>query len=90
MQTVHDVQTWHGRKMVDADGDKIGTIGDVFLDRQTGEPTWAAVKTGLVRAQTYTRPIRDTEPTGDNKVQVDREGAGQGRPQDRTRRRTHT
>ncbi len=33
--------------MVDADGEKIGTIEDILLDRQTGEPAWAAVKTGL-------------------------------------------
>jgi hypothetical protein len=38
MKTLEDVQTWRGMKMVDADGDKIGTIGDTFLDRQTGVP----------------------------------------------------
>ena len=70
MQTVHDVQTWHGRKMVDADGDKIGTIEDVFLDRQTGEPAWAAVKTGLFGHKHTLVPIRDAEPTGDNEVRV--------------------
>ena len=42
MQTLEDVQTWRGRKMVDADGDKIGTIEDIVLDRQTGDPAWAA------------------------------------------------
>jgi hypothetical protein len=47
MQTLQDVQTWRGMKMVDADGDKIGAIEDILLDRQTGEPAWAAVKTGL-------------------------------------------
>jgi hypothetical protein len=70
MQTVHDVQTWHGRKMVDADGDKIGTIEDVFLDRQTGEPTWAAVKTGLFGHKHTLVPIRDAEPTGDHEVRI--------------------
>jgi sporulation protein YlmC with PRC-barrel domain len=38
MKTRKDAQTWRGMKMVDADGDKIGTIEDIFLDRQTGEP----------------------------------------------------
>jgi sporulation protein YlmC with PRC-barrel domain len=70
MQTLHDVQTWHGRKMVDADGDKIGTIEDVFLDRQTGEPAWAAVKTGLFGHKHTLVPIRDAEPTGDNEVRI--------------------
>jgi PRC-barrel domain len=45
MSTLEDVETWRGKKMVDADGDKIGTIEAVFLDRQTGQPAWAAVKT---------------------------------------------
>jgi len=38
MQTLQDVQTWRGMTMVDADGDKIGTIDQIFLDRQTGQP----------------------------------------------------
>ena len=44
MPTLEDVETWRGKKMVDADGDKIGTIEAVFLDRQTGQRAWAAVE----------------------------------------------
>jgi hypothetical protein len=32
MSTLQDVETWRGKKVVDADGDKIGTIEGVFLD----------------------------------------------------------
>jgi sporulation protein YlmC with PRC-barrel domain len=70
MQTLDDVQTWRGKKMVDADGDKIGTIEDVLLDRQTGEPAWAAVKTGLFGLKHTLVPIRDAQPAGDNEVRV--------------------
>lgn len=35
-----------GRDMVDRDGDRIGEIGQVFVDDRTGEPTWVTVKTG--------------------------------------------
>jgi len=70
MQTIDDVQTWRGKKMVDAHGAKIGTIEDVFLDRHTGEPAWAAVKTGLFGHKHTIVPIRDAEPTGDNEVRV--------------------
>jgi sporulation protein YlmC with PRC-barrel domain len=70
MQTLQDVQTWRGMKMVDADGEKIGTIEDVFLDRQTGEPAWAAVKTGLFGLKHTLVPIRDAEVTGDEEVRV--------------------
>ena len=70
MKTVEDVQTWRGMKMVDADGDKIGTIEDIFLDRQTGEPAWAAVKTGLFGLKQTLVPIHDAELTEDNEVRV--------------------
>jgi hypothetical protein len=70
MTTLQDVQTWRGMKMVDADGEKIGTIEDVFLDRQTGEPEWATVKTGLFGLKSSFVPIRDAEVTGENEIRV--------------------
>ena len=70
MQTLQDVQTWRGMKMVDADGDKIGTIEDILLDRQTGEPAWAAVKTGLFGLKHTLVPIRDAQAAGDDEVRV--------------------
>ena len=70
MQTLQDVQTWRGMTMVDADGDKIGTIEDVFLDRQTGQPEWAAVKTGLFGLKHSVVPITEAEVTDDNQVRV--------------------
>jgi uncharacterized protein (TIGR02271 family) len=33
--------------VVAADGSKIGSIGQVYLDDQTGEPSWVTAKTGL-------------------------------------------
>src|SRR5918992_845219 len=70
MQTLEDVQTWRGMKMVDADGDKIGTIEDILLDRHTGNPAWAAVKTGLFGRKHTLVPIRDAEVMGESEVQV--------------------
>jgi hypothetical protein len=70
MQTLQDVQTWRGMKMVDADGDKIGTIEDILLDRHTGEPAWAAVKTGLFGTKHTLVPIREAEAVDDNEVRV--------------------
>jgi hypothetical protein len=70
MSTLEDVETWRGKKMVDADGDKIGTIEAVFLDRQTGQPAWAAVKTGLFGHKHTLVPIRDAQMTDDGQVRV--------------------
>lgn len=47
---MQDVRTWNGMKVRDVDGERIGHVQDVFLDRLTGEPAWATVKTGLFGA----------------------------------------
>jgi len=56
--------------MVDADGHKIGSIEEIYVDRQTGEPEWAAVKTGLFGTKHSYVPIADAEPTDDDKIRV--------------------
>jgi sporulation protein YlmC with PRC-barrel domain len=70
MKTLDDVQTWRGLKVVDAEGDKIGKIADIYLDRHTGEPAWATVKTGLFGTKVSFVPIRDAEKVGDDEVRV--------------------
>ena len=37
-----------GGNVVGSDGDKIGGIGQIYLDDRTGEPEWVTVKTGLL------------------------------------------
>jgi uncharacterized protein (TIGR02271 family) len=36
-----------GADVYDRDGDKIGSLGQVYLNAQSGEPEWVTVKTGL-------------------------------------------
>lgn len=36
-----------GRKLRTSDGDKVGTIGQVYLDDHNGRPEWVTVNTGL-------------------------------------------
>jgi hypothetical protein len=75
MATLADVQTWKGRKVVGPDGDKVGTIDEIFLDRQTGEPEWATVKTGLFGRRSSFVPLRGAELTedGDVRIMVDKD-----------------
>ncbi|MDJ1135703.1 PRC-barrel domain-containing protein [Streptomyces iconiensis] len=47
MQTDIDPRSLIGRKAFDRQGGKIGTVDEVYLDDATGEPEWAAVRTGL-------------------------------------------
>jgi sporulation protein YlmC with PRC-barrel domain len=54
-----------GGTAVDNDGQKIGKIGQVFLDDQTGEPEWATVNTGLLGTKESFVPISSATVEGD-------------------------
>ena len=47
MITQTQAQQLIGQKLRTTDGDKVGTIGQVYLGDQTGQPEWATVNTGL-------------------------------------------
>ena len=42
-----DVDALYRATVFDRDGDKIGGVGEVYLDDTTGEPAWVTVNTGL-------------------------------------------
>jgi uncharacterized protein (TIGR02271 family) len=54
-----------GADVIDADGNKIGTASEVFLDDQSGTPEWVTVKTGMFGTKESFVPIRDADLTGD-------------------------
>jgi uncharacterized protein (TIGR02271 family) len=63
-----------GSDVYDADGDKIGTASEVYLDDQSGTPEWVTVKTGLFGTKQSFVPIRDADLTGDGlRVPVSKE-----------------
>jgi sporulation protein YlmC with PRC-barrel domain len=60
---------WRGKTVRDRHGEKIGRLGDVYLDRETELPAYAAVNTGLFGTkETYLR-LDDAELVDDD-VQV--------------------
>src|SRR6185295_7263039 len=59
MTTQHDVRTWRGRTVVDRDGDKVGKVEDVYLDRRSEEPEWLAIKTGLFGSNVSFVPVQN-------------------------------
>ncbi len=74
MPTIQDVQTWQGQTLQDNDGDKIGEIVDIYLDRQSGEPEWLAVKTGRFGSNVSFVPIREATGSSDGvRVPYDKE-----------------
>jgi uncharacterized protein (TIGR02271 family) len=60
---------WRGKNAVDTDGTKIGTVEEVYLDADTNQPEWLAVKTGLFGSNISFVPIADaTDAGGDVRV----------------------
>jgi uncharacterized protein YrrD len=39
---------WHGKMLVDRNGERIGKLQDVYVDVETDEPRFATVKEGLI------------------------------------------
>ena len=62
-----------GQDLTDADGDKIGTIEEIYLDNETEAPEWALVKTGLFGSKSTFVPLRDAgEADGTLRVPFDK------------------
>jgi sporulation protein YlmC with PRC-barrel domain len=58
--TVIDPRGLIGRKALDRNGVKIGTVDEVYLDDATGAPEWAAVRTGLFSRDAFV-PLEPSE-----------------------------
>ena len=67
--TEETVAKWRGGTAVDNDGDKIGSIDEIYLDNETGKPEWLAVKTGMFGNKVSFIPIAEARDQ-DGKVQV--------------------
>jgi sporulation protein YlmC with PRC-barrel domain len=59
-----DPRSLIGRKALDLDGAKIGTVDEVYLDDATGRPEWAAVRTGLFGRDAFV-PLEPSEVVND-------------------------
>jgi uncharacterized protein (TIGR02271 family) len=52
--------------VIDPDGNKIGTLGQLYLDDQTDAPNWATVKTGLFGLSETFVPLTEAVTDGDS------------------------
>ncbi|HEV2071989.1 MAG TPA: PRC-barrel domain-containing protein, partial [Acidimicrobiales bacterium] len=62
--TLEDVRPLVGSELVDADGDKVGNIEDIYLDNETQQPEWALVHTGLLGRKLSYVPLIGASPAG--------------------------
>jgi uncharacterized protein (TIGR02271 family) len=60
-----NVAALNGAKVIDRDGDKIGTIGQIYVDPSTGRPNWASVRTGLFGTSETFVPLEEAAEEGD-------------------------
>ena len=66
MTNVSDVQNMMGRTAVDVEGNKIGKIGQVYLDDQSGDPQWVTVSTGLFGTKESFAPLSGSRWDGED------------------------
>jgi uncharacterized protein (TIGR02271 family) len=57
-----------GGNVVGSDGTKIGSIGQLYADDDTGEPTWVTVKTGLFGTSESFIPVEGAHNQGEDLV----------------------
>lgn len=53
-----------GGTVLDKSGAKIGSVGDIYLDDQSGEPEWVLVKTGLFGGKGTFVPLQNASQEG--------------------------
>ncbi len=64
----YDTRRLAGRTAVDRNYSKVGTIDDVYVDDETGQPEWLAIKTGLFGTKLNFAPLASAHVYGDDVV----------------------
>jgi len=62
-EDVHLIATGNG-EVRSATGERIGGIGQIYLDNESGEPNWVTVKTGLFGTQESFVPLAQADASG--------------------------
>lgn len=68
MRSTDEILGWRSRKARDRDAGKLGTIEEIYLDADSGQPQWAAVKTGLFGSKLTFVPLEGARPEGDDVI----------------------
>ena len=69
MADLDTVLGWRGRTVRDRDGEKLGSLGALYLDAETDRPTYAGIRTGLFKQRESIVPLEGIEEVdGDLRV----------------------
>ena len=66
MTTTEELQNMEGRTAVDVDGGKLGKIGQIYVDDQSGQPLWVTIATGMFGTKESFAPLYGSQTDGDN------------------------
>jgi uncharacterized protein YrrD len=64
-----NVAEWHGKVLIDRNGEKIGKLEDVYVDVETDQPQFATVKEGFIGRHLAFVPLGDIQ-IGPDDLQV--------------------
>lgn len=64
--TFEQAREWTDRRLIDINGEKIGTVNDMYNDDVTGEPEWLQVKSGFFGSHTSLVPVAQVRRSGDD------------------------
>jgi uncharacterized protein (TIGR02271 family) len=57
---------FQGRTVIDADGEKIGKVDELYYDQEGGQPEWALVNTGLFGTKKTFVPLAGARPSAED------------------------
>jgi uncharacterized protein (TIGR02271 family) len=63
-ETTHAYE-WRGREIIDRNGERIGSLDELYTDTETNVPEWAAVRTGLFGTKLSFVPLAEASPSGE-------------------------
>ena len=62
---IEQLTAMRGADVYSVDGEKIGSVEEVFVDEQTGQPEWIGLGTGLFGTKRVLVPVQGAEPSDD-------------------------
>jgi uncharacterized protein (TIGR02271 family) len=66
MNEFTEAYDWRDREVIGSDGEKIGTVDEVYLDTDDGDPKWLSVNTGLFGMKSSFVPLQGADPSGES------------------------
>lgn len=59
--TQEQLDEYYDAEVVDQDGQRVGSLGEIYVDNRTGEPAWATVRTGWFGGRKVFVPLATAE-----------------------------